>query len=58
MKSNTDTGYGYVRHKAHVQNDLFEFFAGTQSLLQVKFGQNINLQLCVHLTLARFVLTR
>ena len=22
MKSDTDTGYGYVLHKAHMQNDL------------------------------------
>ena len=58
VKSNTDTGYGYVPHKAHVQNDLIEFFAGTHSLLWVKFGQHINQRLFIHLTLARFVLTR
>ena len=58
MKSDTDTGYGYVPHKAHEQNDSVEFFAGTHSLLRVKFGQLINQRLYVHLTLARFVLTR
>ena len=58
VKSDTDTRYGYVPHKAHGQNNLIESFAGTHSLLRVKFGQHINQQLCVHLTLARFVLTR
>ena len=60
MKSDTETGYGYVPHKAHVQNDLHVnvFFARTQSLLRVKFGQHINQRLCVPFTLARFVLTR
>ena len=58
VKSDIDTGYGYVPHKVHVQNDLIEFFAGMHSLLWLKFGQHINQRLCVHLTLARFVLTR
>ena len=55
MKSDTDIEYGYVPHKVHMENNLIEFFAGTHGLLRVKFGQHINLQLCVHLTLAGFV---
>ena len=49
VKSYTDTGYDYVPHKANVQNELLESFAGTHSLLRVKFGQHINQRLCVHL---------
>ena len=26
VRSDTDTVYGYVPHKAHVQNDFIEFF--------------------------------
>ena len=39
-------------------NDFIDFCVGTNSLLWVKFGQHINQRLCVHLTFARFVLTR
>ena len=35
--------------KALAQNDLIDVFAGTHSLLRVKFGQHINQRLCVHL---------
>ena len=42
VKFDADTGYGYVLHKADVQNSLTEFFAGTHSVLRVKFGQHIN----------------
>ena len=55
MKSDTDTVYGHVPYKVHVQNDLNEFFAETYSLLPVKFDQHVNQRLCIHLTLARFV---
>ena len=56
VKSDIDTRYGYVPHKVQVQNDLIDFFAGTHSLLRVKFGQHINQRLFVHPTLAYITL--
>ena len=58
VKSNTDTGYGYVPQKAHVQNNLIEFFCGHALFTAGKIWFTHKPTIMCHLTLARFVLTR